>query len=277
VSETDFASQRATARLLAPILAERGVHTAVILGSGLARVAADVNEPLELDYAELAGFPRPTVPGHPGRLVVGTLGGAPVALLVGRGHLYEGLSAGEVAAPVRIMRAAGVDTLVVTNACGSVAEGLSVGDLVSIRDHIDLTGESPLRGPESSWLGARFPAMAGAWDAGLRVFAHEAAERAGVGLGDGVYAGVPGPAYETPAEVEMLRRMGADVVGMSTVTEAVAARAAGMRLAGLSLVTNAAGSLSVEGHGAVLAASDLGADRLLAVLRGLLRRLGGGA
>jgi inosine/guanosine/xanthosine phosphorylase family protein len=248
------------------------VRAAVVLGSGLAETVDFLEREVVVSYEELPGFPRPGVVGHPGLLVLGRLDGVGVAALVGRAHLYEGHSPDIVALPARALALAGVRTLVLTNACGGVAACLAAGDIVAITDHLDLTGRSPLAGPEVQELGPRFPVMATAWDPALVAMAHAAAEEAGVALTDGVYAAVLGPSYETPAEVRMIRTAGADVVGMSTVTEAVAARAMGMRLAGISLVTNGAGSAADGGHEAVIRAAAAGTRDLSAILEGLLRR-----
>lgn len=239
------------------------------LGSGLGALAGEVADPLVLPFADL-GLPLSTVPGHVGRLVVGTLGGVEVVVQQGRVHLYEGRPAADVVAVVRAAAEAGVGTFLVTNAAGGLRGGLGPGDLVLLSDHLNLTGTTPL-------TGATFVDMAGAYDPALRALAHEAAATVGERLHDGVYAGLAGPAYETPAEAQMLRVLGADVVGMSTVLEVIAAREAGLRVLGCSLVTNAhpepGAPPARTQHTEVLDVGAAAGPRLAAVLRALLPRL----
>lgn len=236
------------------------------LGSGLGELAGEVADPRSLAFGD-AGLPTSTVPGHAGRLVAGTLHGVPVLVQQGRVHLYEGLPAADVVACVRAAAAAGVGTFVVTNAAGGLAPSMDPGDLMLIDDHLNLTGTTPL-------VGARFLDMAGAYDHTLRALAAEAAAEVGERLTQGVYAGLRGPAYETPAEVEMLRRLGADAVGMSTVLEVLAAREAGLRVLGCSLITNVhrPGGTPTD-HAEVLEAGLSAGPRLARVLRALLPRL----
>ncbi|XP_053909069.1 purine nucleoside phosphorylase [Cuculus canorus] len=214
----------------------------LVCGSGLGALAQDLEEPRTFAYADIPGFPRSTVAGHAGLLLVGRLGGAVVAVLQGRFHLYEGYSPAQVVMPVRTLALLGVHTLVLTNAAGSLSPDLLPGDLLVIRDHIDLPGlggRNALVGPNDERFGPRFPAMAAAYDRSLRRLALRCAPAA-LRPRPGVYCGVGGPSYETPAECRLLRRLGAHAVGMSTVAEAVAARHCGLRLLGLSLITNAA-------------------------------------
>lgn len=210
----------------------------LLTGTGLGDSAAILEGPLILDYRLLPHFPVSTVPGHAGRLVVGGLAGRRVMALQGRFHLYEGYSPLEVTFPVRVMQELGVGTLVVSNASGGLNPSLTAGDIMLIGDHINLTGANPLAGPnEESW-GARFPDMSRAYDAELAAVARRGATAAGFRLVDGIYVGLRGPSLETPAEVRYLRTIGADAVGFSTVLETIAGVHAGMRVAGLSIVTN---------------------------------------
>ncbi|MEJ2540428.1 MAG: purine-nucleoside phosphorylase [Gemmatimonadota bacterium] len=261
--------------LAARIPGPPGVH--VVLGSGLSPLADSVAQGLSIPFEEIPGLPVPTVASHQGRFVVGTLEGMPVLIQAGRFHLYEGHEADMVAAPVRLGRALGAHTLVVTNAAGGIRAGLVPGSLVLIRDHLNLQGRSPLTGPVRPGEG-RFPDMTEAYDGRLRHRALEVAARLGLGLTPGVYAGLSGPAFETPAEIEMLARLGADVVGMSTVPEVLAARAGGMRCLGLSLVTNLAAGRSRRplSHQEVMEVAGEGGTRLEALVRGVLARMAEG-
>ena len=243
----------------------------LVLGSGLGVLAEELDSPLRLAYEDVPGFPRSTVEGHAGALVVGRLAGVRVAAMAGRFHLYEGWSAAEVALPVRAMAAIGTPTLLLTNAAGGLRRGMTAGDLMLITDHLNLTWANPLTGPVLPG-DTPFPDMSEPYDRELRRTMLAAALREGVPLGEGVYAGLPGPSYETPAEIRMLRWMGADAVGMSTVTEVVAARAAGMRVAALSCITNLASGLGVGplSHEEVLAAGVEARGRMSSVLRAAL-------
>ncbi len=248
---------------------------AVVLGSGLGSYPATVADTTGVGYGEIPGFPRPQVEGHAGRLHSARLGENRVLLFAGRAHAYEGRGLGPVTFPVRTAIRAGCRTIVVTNAAGGCGDGLSRGDLVLIRDHLNLAGMNPLVGPNVDELGPRFPDMTEAYSAALRGKAHAAAERVGVALRDGVYAWFLGPTYETPAEVEMARRLGADLVGMSTVPEVVAARHMGAEVLGISLVTNLAAGLSETplSHDEVAEAGAEAASRFGALLDELLPML----
>ncbi len=238
------------------------------LGSGLGHLADEVGDAVAVPFAEV-GLPTSSVPGHAGRLVAGELGGVAVLVQQGRVHLYEGIDPGQAVACVRAAGAVGVDTFVVTNAAGGLASDFSPGDLMLIDDHLNLTGTTPLVGPE-------FVDMAAAYDPALRTAAREAAAEVGEDVVEGVYAGLRGPAYETPAEVAMLRTLGADAVGMSTVLEVIAARAAGLRVLGCSVITNVHRPGVTTDHAEVL---DVGRDagpRLAAIVRAVLPRLAGG-
>ena len=216
----------------------------LVLGSGLGGLADALDLEVAIPFGELPGWPPATAPGHAGQLLFGRLAGVSVVVQQGRFHLYEGHSAGFVAQPVLLMARLGAGVVVLTNAAGGGNPQFGAGTLMAIADHINLAGRSPLTGPNAPELGPRFPDMTGVWDAELRSRLHAAADAEGVALADGVYASLPGPSYETPAEVRMLARLGADAVGMSTALEAVAARWAGLRVCGVSLVTNPGAGLS---------------------------------
>ncbi len=210
----------------------------IVLGTGLGGLVDRMDVEATVAYADVPGFSEPTVASHPGRLVLGTLGATPVAALQGRLHRYEGLSLQEVAFPIRVLHGLGAGTLVVSNISGSVNPLWSAGALVLIDDHINLLGDSPLIGPNPDELGPRFPDMSEPYDGGLQELARAAALELGLRLERGVYVAVPGPQLETRAEYRMLRSLGADVVGMSTVPEVIVARHMGMRVLGLSVVTD---------------------------------------
>ncbi|MDR7520945.1 MAG: purine-nucleoside phosphorylase [Armatimonadota bacterium] len=212
----------------------------IILGSGLGALADHVAADAVVPFAEIPHFPRPGVPGHSGRLVIGTLEDRPAAVLQGRAHLYEGYTMAEVVFPVRTLHALGARTLIVTNAAGGLNRFFRPGDLMLIADHINFTGANPLVGPNEDALGPRFPDMSEPYDPELAAVAVRAARDLGIPLQTGVYIGVTGPSYETPAELRMMARWGADAVGMSTVGEVIAARHAGMRVLGLSAITDLA-------------------------------------
>ena len=220
-----------------------------------------------VDFADV-GLPAASVRGHAGRLVSGELDGVGVLVQQGRLHLYEGHSPAEVTAVVDAAADSGVDTLVVTNAAGGLSPALRPGDLLVLSDHLNLTATSPLAGPAPVFLDLR-----DAYEPSLRAAAHAAAARLGESLSEGVYAGVVGPAYETPAEVRMLRTLGADAVGMSTVLEVIAARARGLRVLGLSMITNVHGAGDPVRHDEVLQVAAASGGRLAALLRALLPRL----
>jgi purine-nucleoside phosphorylase len=248
----------------------------VVLGSGLGDFADAVEDAVVVPYAEIPGWPVSTAVGHAGLLVVGTFGGVPVAVLKGRAHLYEGHPAAKVAFGVRVLGRLGARSLVLTNASGALDAAVAPGTLVVISDHLNLQGASPLVGPNDESLGPRFPDMSGAYDPAYRALAHEAASRLGLALGEGVYAGWLGPAFETPAEIRMLRVLGADLVGMSTVAEVLAARHMGMRCLALSCVTNAAAGVLDEpiDHERVLDIAAASAVDLVALLREAIPLLG---
>ncbi|MCU0648103.1 MAG: purine-nucleoside phosphorylase [Gemmatimonadaceae bacterium] len=228
----------------------------IVLGSGLGGLAARVAHAARIPYAHIPGFAPSTVHGHAGELLVGELAGRPVVLQAGRFHLYEGHDAATAAFPVRVMHALGVRTLVVSNAAGGVRRTFRPGDLMVIADHINLMFRNPLTGPLEKG-DERFPDMSDPYDPALRRLLHAIAASQGLALQEGVYAGLLGPTYETPSEVRMLEKMGADAVGMSTVPEVTVARALGMRVAGISCITNPAAGISHTPlhHGEVLKTS----------------------
>jgi purine-nucleoside phosphorylase len=242
-----------------------GSEVAVVLGSGLASVADRLQGARSAPYTSLPGFPETTVAGHPGRLVVGTLEGHKVMLLCGRVHGYEGYPASEVGFSVRVAAALGVRTLIATNASGGVDPAFGPGEIVAISDQINLTSQSPLTGPNDERLGPRFLDMTDAYAPALRRLAVAVAPQAiGKPLREAIYAGLAGPAYETPAEVRLLRTLGAGLVGMSTVLEVIAARHAGLAVLGLSLVANHAAGVTGEPlrHEDVTRAAAAGADSM---------------
>jgi purine-nucleoside phosphorylase len=242
-----FDRVRDAARAVADHLNGDGAEVAVVLGSGLASAADTFGSPRSAPYASLPGFPETTVAGHPGRIVVGTLAGRKVLALCGRVHGYEGYPASEVGFSVRVAAALGARVLVTTNASGGVDPSLKPGEIVAICDQINLTGQSPLTGPNDERLGPRFLDMTDAYAPALRTLAKTAADGVlGYPLREAIYAGLAGPQYETPAEVRLLRTLGAGLVGMSTVLEVIAARHAGMSIVGLSLVANHAAGVTGE-------------------------------
>jgi purine-nucleoside phosphorylase len=247
----------------------------IVLGSGLGGFADALEDAAEIPYAEIPGWPAATAVGHAGTLVLGTFGGAAVAVMRGRAHLYEGLRPAEVALGVRVLGRLGIRALVLTNAVGGIRDDLEPGRLVVVSDHLNLQGSSPLVGPNDDRLGPRFPDMSDAYDGALRCAALEAGRRIGVPLAEGVYAAWLGPAFETPAEIRMIRTLGGDIVGMSLVPEVLAARHMGIRCLALSLVTNRAAGLQ-EGaidHEAVLAVGAQAQESLTALLRELVPTL----
>jgi purine-nucleoside phosphorylase len=244
-------------------------RVAVVLGSGLGGLADDVADAVSIPFADLPGWPVATAPGHTGALLLGTLAGTPVAMLQGRFHIYEGNDPGLVIEPVLLFRRLGAETVVLTNAAGGVNPSFSPGTLMVIGDHLNLTGRTPLLGPNADDIGARFPDLVDAWSPRLRERLHAAGRAEGVDLAEGVYAGLLGPQYETPAEVRMLRTLGADAVGMSTVLECIAARWCGLEVCGVSLVTNAGAGYTGQPltHEEVLAAAAEAGPRLARVIR----------
>jgi xanthosine phosphorylase len=244
-------------------------RVALVLGSGLGGVAGAVQDAVRFPYAELPGFPVGSVAGHAGQLVLGELGGLPVAVLQGRAHLYEGIAPADLAVPVRTVRALGADIIVFTNAAGSLRHEVGPGRLMALTDHINLTGLNPLTGPNDDALGVRFVGMGRAYDPELLGRLRSAAVQVGVELAEGVYLAVSGPSFETAAEIRAFRVLGADAVGMSTVLEVIAARHCGLRAAAVSAITNLAEGMSSEvlSHEGTLAAAGRAASDLERLLR----------
>jgi purine-nucleoside phosphorylase len=248
---------------------------AVILGTGLGGLADEIRVTTRIPYEEIPGFPLSTVESHAGRLLLGTLAGRRVAAMQGRFHRYEGYSLQQIAFPVRVLHALGARILVVSNACGGMHPLWAAGELMLIADHINLLGDNPLVGPNDDRLGPRFPDMSEAYDAGLRSLARAVALEQGITLREGVYVAVPGPNLETRAEYRMLRALGADAVGMSTVPEVIAAVHVGMRVLGVSIITDqclpdALVPATVE---RIIAVARHAEPKLTALIRGVLERL----
>jgi len=246
---------------------------AIVLGSGLGALADDVQSADPISYEKIPGWRRSTAPGHAGQLVVGTLEGKTVAVMKGRLHYYEGYDIEEVVFPIRVFRAMGIETVILTNACGGLNPSYKAGDLMVINDHINFMATNPLRGPNDDALGPRFPDMVGTYTEELRTLAHSVDSD----LREGVYVGVAGPNYETPAELRMLRHWGADAVGMSTVPEVLVARHESMRVLAIATVTDMAtglpGLIDHVTHEEVLAVADKAGKRLGNVVKGVVRKL----
>jgi purine-nucleoside phosphorylase len=250
-------------------------RVAVVLGSGLGAFAETLNDVAIIPYEQIPGWPRSTAAGHAGQVVVGLLDGLPVAALSGRAHLYEGYTAQQAAYGVRTLGALGVQSFVLTNAAGGVNPAFGPGQLVLISDHINLLGENPLTGPNDDSLGPRFPDMSEAYSREYRQIAREAGKAMGLDLPEGVYAALPGPSYETPAEIRYLRAIGADLVGMSTVPETIAANHMGLKVLGISCVTNLAAGVTDQklDHKEVLEVGARVKDSMIALLRRVLPQL----
>lgn len=244
----------------------------LVLGSGLGAFADSLADATRISYADLPHFPQSTAIGHAGQLVIGKAGSVPVAVMQGRVHLYEGYSAQQVTFPIRVFARMGIESVILTNAAGGIDRGYSQGALVLIRDHINLQGANPLTGPNDDRFGPRFPDMTHAYSREYRKIATEEAGKLGITMHEGVYAGLLGPSYETPAEIEYLRRIGADLVGMSTVAEVIAARHAGMHVLAISCVTNmAAGILDQPlSHAEVMETGERVKGQFIALLRAVI-------
>ncbi len=269
---TDAASAAALAEARTPLRPQVGL----VLGSGLGALADGLGDATAIPYGELPGFRAPTVGGHAGRLVVGRHGTTPVAMLAGRAHVYEGATGAEVAAGVRTLRALGCEAVVLTCAAGSLDPETPPGSLVAFADHIDLQPTNPLIGPNDDTLGPRFPPLSGLYDSGLRAALHAAAAAEEVRLTEGVYLAVSGPAFETPAEIRAFRTLGADLVGMSTVPEAIAAAHCGLAVAAVAVVTNLAEGLTDVplSHEQTLAGAAQGAEAFARLLGRFLEDFG---
>ena len=250
-------------------------RAAVILGSGLGAFAESIPSSIRVPYRALPGFPPPAIEGHAGALVAGTLAGVDVVALSGRAHAYEALPLDAYRVPVRTLRRLGVEILVLTNAAGSLRRSVGAGRLMLIRDHINLLGMNPLSGPNDAAYGPRFPDMRDAYDPDLRQRLRRAAKRARVTLADGVYLAYPGPNFETAAEIRAFKRLGADAVGMSTVPEAIVARHCGLRVAGVSVITNLAEGMApaAPSHEETLAVAGRAGRQLVRLLTEFLKAL----
>jgi purine-nucleoside phosphorylase len=264
-----------TAPALAAIarLTQQRPTIAIVLGSGLGGLADEVTKADRIPYDQIPGWKKSTAPGHAGQLVIGGLEGKTVAVMKGRLHYYEGYEISEVVFPIRVFKAWGIDTLILTNACGGLNPTYTAGDLMVINDHINFMATNPLRGPNDDKLGPRFPDMVGTYTEELRKIAHTVDPD----LREGVYVAVAGPNYETPAELRMMRKFGADAVGMSTVPEVLVARHMGMRILAIATVTDMAtglpGLVDHVTHEEVLAVADKAGKRLGTVVKGVVRRL----
>ena len=247
----------------------------IILGTGLGGLAGEIEVSTSIPYPEIPGFPLSTVESHAGRLLLGRLGARPVVAMQGRFHRYEGYSLAEVSFPVRVLQALGAKTLVVSNACGGMNPLWSPGDLVLLSDHINLLGDNPLVGSNDDRLGPRFPDMSAPYDPELRALARAVALELGIVLREGVYVAVPGPSLETRSEYRMLRTMGADVVGMSTVPEVIVAVHSGMRALGISIITDQClpDALEPADIGRIIATAAAAEPSLTRIIRALVGRL----
>jgi purine-nucleoside phosphorylase len=248
---------------------------ALVLGSGLGAFADEFSSATKIPYTEIPHFPRSTAIGHAGTLVVGKVAKIPVCGMQGRVHLYEGYSVKEVAFPIRVFARMGVKAVILTNAAGGIKREFVQGKLVVIKDHINLQSANPLSGPNDERFGPRFPDMTTAYDRRFREMAVGEGNRIGIGMYEGVYAALPGPSYETPAEIRYLRTIGADLVGMSTVPEVVAARHSGIRVLGISCVTNAAAGILDQplDHKEVLETAERVKGQFIGLLKALLPRI----
>lgn len=244
----------------------------LILGSGLGILAELIEDAIAIPYENIPHFPVSTVEGHVGELLIGTIQGRPVVMMKGRFHMYEGYGPEVTAFPVRVMKAIGVQKMLVTNAAGGVNTSYTPGDLMIISDHLNMTGRNPLIGPNHTEFGVRFPDMSEAYSHRLRKLAKETAEKQGFVMKEGVYAGLLGPNYETPAEIVMLRTLGADAVGMSTVAEVIVARHAGIEVLGISCITNMAAGILEQplSHDEVMETAEMVKEKFLNLVMSLI-------
>lgn len=251
-------------------------HVGIVLGSGLGAFADTLENRFATSYSEIAGWPLSTAAGHVGKLVTGRVAGTDVVVLSGRAHCYEGYTAAQVVFGIRELARRGVTSLIVTNAAGGINSSYRTGDLVLISDHINLTGANPLVGPNDESLGPRFPDMTEAYSPAYRALARQASVELGLELKEGVYAGVLGPSYETPAEIRFLRTIGADLVGMSTIHEVIAANHLSIKVLGISCVTNIAAGILPQKlvHQEVLDTAAAVRDTLIKLLSAIVPRLG---
>jgi len=248
---------------------------ALVLGSGLGALADEFSSATKIPYVKIPHFPQSTAIGHADKLVIGRVGAIPVAGMQGRVHLYEGYSVKEVAFPIRVFARMGVKAVILTNAAGGIKREFVQGRLVAISDHINLQGVNPLSGPNEERFGARFPDMTSAYDRKFREMALAEGKRMGIGMDEGVYAALAGPNYETPAEIRYLREIGADLVGMSTVPEVIAARHSGIRVLGISCVTNAAAGILDQPlrHEEVLDTAERVKEQFIGLLKAIIPRI----
>jgi len=267
----EFAWAEDTSRFIAKKTKLRP-RIALVLGSGLGAFADEFVGGVRIPYSRIPHFPQSTAIGHAGQLVLGTVVGVDVVAMQGRVHLYEGYSVKEVAFPIRVFARMGIKAIILTNAAGGIRGEFTEGRLVAITDHINLQGSNPLIGANEKKFGPRFPDMTMAYDREFRAIALACAKQLGIDLGEGVYAALPGPSYETPAEIRFLKAIGADLVGMSTVSEVIAARHSGMRVLGISCVTNAAAGILDEplDHNDVLATTERVKSHFIGLLRAVI-------
>ena len=263
------------AKSIRKIIGDFKPEIAVVLGSGLGGFADRIDVKFSVDYKDLKGFPVSTVAGHKGRFIFGNYGGKQVAVLQGRVHCYEGYSAADAVLPIRVLRLLGARTLILTNAAGGINKSFKPGDIMLITDHISLFAKSPLTGPNIDEFGTRFPDMSEVYDGGLQSIALSVAERAGIDLKQGVYVQLSGPQYESPAEVRALGILGADAVGMSTVAEAIAAKHAGMRICGLSVIANTAVGINTKplSHKEVVDVSKSAEQKFSTLIGGIIEKV----
>ncbi|MFA9556064.1 purine-nucleoside phosphorylase [Evansella sp. AB-rgal1] len=249
----------------------------LILGSGLGVLADEIQNAVRIPYSDIPGFPTSTVAGHKGQLVIGELEGKQVVAMQGRFHFYEGYPMDLVTLPVRVMKAIGVSSIIVTNAAGGINENYKPGDLMLIRDHINLTGANPLIGPNDDAVGVRFPDMSQAYSPKLLDLGKQAAKNIGLTVQEGVYVGNPGPSYETPAEIRMLRTLGGDAVGMSTVPEVIVARHSELQVLGISCISNMAAGILDQPltHEEVMETTEMVKTQFLAFVKEIVKRMDG--
>jgi purine-nucleoside phosphorylase len=265
-----------TAKFISEKLEGRTPKLGIILGSGLGVFADQAQDKIEIPYNEIPNFHPTTVVGHKGRLVVGKIEGIEVCIMQGRFHTYEGHSLEDVVLPVRVLAQIGIENLILTNAAGGINPQYVPGDLVCITDHLNLTGRNPLVGPNDDRIGPRFPDMTEAYHSGLNEKLALSAQELGFELKTGIYAGLLGPTYETPAEIRMLSVLGADMVGMSTVPESIAANHAGLKVCGISCITNLAAGISKEklNHDEVKEVANLSMERFTNLLSLAVKNIG---
>ena len=248
---------------------------ALILGSGLGVLAEEIKDKIEISYTEIPNFPTSTVEGHAGQLVIGKLEGQKVVTMQGRFHYYEGYDMSAITFPVRVMKLLGAEKLIVTNSAGGVNRNFNVGDLMLINDHLNLMGTNPLIGSNQDELGPRFPDMSEAYSNQLITKAEKVAAEEGLSLRKGIYTGMSGPSYETPAEVRMINQLGGDAVGMSTVPEVITANHAGMEVLGISCITNMAAGILAEplSHDEVIETTQKVKPKFISLVKGIVKRI----